>query len=143
MYLPTDRTWQSCRPLNDWVIAKAEARVTKTSGGIHLPDQIVAVERVMPVSARILRVGRTASKKVGITLEPGMRFCLRGFLKDAFHEFAEEDGLRVFMVKADDILAILDDDTIQVGSFVGTTVASLSDSIHTDETVSFKTAEVG
>lgn len=117
MHMPTDRTWQQCDPIGDWVIARTEKRVTKTSGGIHLPDQIVSVERVMPVAARILKVGKRASEKLGIGLEPGMRFAFRGFLKDAFHEFADDDGLRVFMIKSSDILAIIDD-TVQVGEFV-------------------------
>lgn len=118
MYLPTERTWQSCRPLGDWVIAKADPRVKKTAGGIFLPDQIVAVERGMEGTGRILKVGKTAAKKAGFGIEPGMRFCFRGFLKDAFHEFADEDDRRIFMLKADDILAIIGEE-VQMGAFSG------------------------
>ena len=117
MDMPTQRTWQVCRPLNHWLIVKADPRVKKTAGGIHLPDQIVQVERVMEGTGRIVKVGSRAHEKVGVPLEPGMRICFRGFLKDAFHEFAEDDGCRVFMLKADDVIAIIGED-IQMGAFI-------------------------
>lgn len=118
MHLPTDRDWREWRPLGDWVVAKADPRVKKTAGGIHLPDQIVAIERVMEGTARILKVGSKARLRVGFGIEPGMRICFRGFLKDAFHEFADDDGCRVFMLKADDILAVIDED-VEMGAFSG------------------------
>lgn len=118
MWMPTNRSWKNCRPIGDWIIAKADPRVKKTAGGIHLPDQIVTVERAMEGTARILKVGRDAAKKVGFPLEPGMRFCFRGFLKDAFHEFEDEDGCRIFMLKADDVLAVIDEE-VQMGAFSG------------------------
>lgn len=118
MHLPTERTWQSCRPLGDWIIAKADPRVKKTAGGIFLTDEIVSIERVMEGMARILKVGKTAAKTAGFGLEPGQRFCFRGFLKDAFHEFADEDGCRIFMLKADDVLAIIGEE-VQMGAFSG------------------------
>lgn len=117
MNMPTNRSWKICRPIGEWVIAKADPRVKKTAGGIHLPEQITGLERVMEGTARILKVGRDAAKVVGFALEPGMRFCFRGFLKDAFHEFEEEDGCRVFMLKSADILAIIDED-VQMGAFL-------------------------
>lgn len=117
MYLPTTRSWKDWKPCGEWVIAKADPRVKKTAGGIHLPDQIVTVERAMEGTARILKVGQDAARAVGFPLEPGMRFCFRGFLKDAFHEFEDEDGCRIFMLKSADILAIIDDE-IQMGAFL-------------------------
>ncbi len=116
MYLPTDRSWKDWRPLRDWLFVKADPRVKKTAGGIVLPDQIIAVERVMEGTGRILKLGKTVSSKVGAVLEEGDRICFRGFLKDAFHEFAEDDGCQVFMLKADDILAVISDD-VQMGAF--------------------------
>jgi co-chaperonin GroES (HSP10) len=117
MHLPTDRDWHDWRPIRAWVFVKADPRVKKTAGGIHLPDQIVQVERVMEGTGRVLRVGNEVEKTCGYLVKEGDRICFRGFLKDAFHEFKEEDGCRIFMLKADDILAVIDED-IQMGEFI-------------------------
>ncbi len=116
MHGPTTRSWREWRPWRDWLFVKADPRVKKTAGGIHLPDQIVAVERLMEGTGRVLKVGGYVEKRIGTLIREGDRICFRGFLKDAFHEFLEEDGCRVFMMKADDIMALLDDD-VQMGAF--------------------------
>lgn len=111
--------WQDWRPRNKWIIVKADPRVKKTKGGIELPDRIVAVERVMEGTGRILRVGdrhQIVQATCGVELEPGMRICFRGFLKDAFQEFEQEDGCPVFLLRAEDVMAIIGDD-VEMGAF--------------------------
>jgi len=104
--------WKQFHPLKTWVVVKADSRVKKTKGGIELPDQLLLVERKMEGTGHLLKVGGEASKKVGTALEPGMRVCYRGFLKDAFQEFGkDEDGCPVFLLKAEDLLAVIDEDT--------------------------------
>lgn len=117
MNLPTTRKWSDWKPMKDWVFVKCDPRVKRTSGGIHLPDEIVAVERVMEGTGRVLSVGSGVEEKIGCLLKAGERICFRGFLKDAFHEFEEEDGCRVFMLKAQDVLAVIDDE-VQMGEFI-------------------------
>jgi co-chaperonin GroES (HSP10) len=117
MYLPTERSWKDWRPIQKWVFVKADPRVKKTAGGIHIPDSGVAVERAMEGTGRVLKVGPEVAKTIGFGLEPGMRICYRGFLKDAFHEFADEGGCRIFMLRAEDVMAVIDDE-IQMGAFV-------------------------
>lgn len=119
--LPVDGKlyWRQWRPIHKWLFVKADPRVKKTPGGIHLPDQQLAVERVMEGTGRLLKVGNQEEilNAVGATLEPGMRICYRGFLKDAFQEFErDEDGLTIFMLRAEDVMAIIDDD-ITMGAF--------------------------
>jgi co-chaperonin GroES (HSP10) len=92
--------------------------VKQTKGGIILTDSLVGVERVMEGTGHVLRVGNDVAKTLGYGLETGMRICYRGFLKDAssmeFHP--HEDGCAVFMLRAEDILAVIDAD-VQMGAF--------------------------
>jgi len=107
--------WRQLCPRNTWVIVKADPRVKKTKGGIELPDQLLLAERLMEGTGCILKVGSEASKAVGTALTPGMRICYRGFLKDAFQEFArDDDDCPIFLLKAEDILAIIVND-VQMG----------------------------
>lgn len=111
--------WRSLRPLRLWLVVKADPRVKKTKGGIELPDMTIGVERVMEGTGRLLRVGdrEEIRKTIGYDLEPGMRICYRGFLKDVFHEFVpDEDGQVVFLLNAKDVLAVVDDD-VGMGAF--------------------------
>ena len=111
--------WQQWRPLHKWLFVKADPRVKKTQGGIVLPDQQVAVERVMEGTGRILKIGNAEEIRntVGADLEPGMRICYRGFLKDAFQEFEkDEDGCAIFMLRAEDVMAIIGED-VTMGAF--------------------------
>ena len=105
------------RPLHKWVVVKADPRVKKTSGGIELPDMMLAAERVMEGTGKVLSVGRKVADTCCFPLEPGMRVCFRGFLKDVTaREFLPIDDCPVFMLQADDILAVIDDD-VQMGVF--------------------------
>lgn len=111
--------WQDWNPVHKWVFVKGDPRVKKTKGGIVLPEQQVAVERVMEGTGRILKVGNRDEirQAVGIDLEPGMRICYRGFLKDAFQEFgSDEDGCPIFMLRAEDVMAVIGDD-VEMGAF--------------------------
>jgi co-chaperonin GroES (HSP10) len=111
--------WRHWSPLKKWVMVKADPRVKKTKGGIHLTEELVAVERVMEGTGRILKVGNNDDilKAVGVSLEPGMRICYRGFLKDAFQEFGkDDDGCDVFLLRAEDVIAVIGDDVL-MGAF--------------------------
>jgi co-chaperonin GroES (HSP10) len=111
--------WQQCRLRHKWIIVKADPRVKKTRGGIELPDQQVAVERVMEGTGRILSIGNRQEIRdcVGDDLEPGMRICFRGFLKDAFQEFErDEDGCPIFLLRAEDVMAIIPEG-VTMGAF--------------------------
>jgi co-chaperonin GroES (HSP10) len=102
--------WKKYRPLNDWVLVKDDKRPSETKGGIVLPDQQLLAERVMEGTGTVLKVGHLVKEKLGVSLEPGERVCFRGFLKDVFHEFNEEDGCRVFVLRAADVLMIIPKD---------------------------------
>jgi co-chaperonin GroES (HSP10) len=109
--------WQTTRPLHKWIIVKADPRVKKSAGGIHLPDGQVMAERVMEGTGRILKLGNRDEifKACSFHLEPGMRICYRGFLKDAWKEyFDREDDCDVFLLAASDVLAVIDD-SVQMG----------------------------
>lgn len=107
--------WRSFRPLPKWVLVKADPRVKQSKGGIVLPDQQILAERRMEGTGHLLKVGAAVSKMVGYGLEPGMRICYRGFLKDAFSEFVrDEDNCPIFVLRAEDILAVIDE-TVQMG----------------------------
>lgn len=111
--------WRNWSPRNKWLFVKADPRVKKTRGGIELPDQQVAVERVMEGTGRLLKVGdrQMIRDAIGDDLEPGMRICFRGFLKDAFQEFEkDEDGCPIFLLRAEDVMAVIGDD-ITMGAF--------------------------
>lgn len=109
-------SWKDWRPINKWVIVKADPRVKKTKGGIILTEELTGVERVMEGTGRVLKLGGEVCKTLGYGLEPGHRICYRGFLKDAFKEFDEEDGCTIFLLRAEDVLAIISDD-VEMGAF--------------------------
>ncbi len=110
--------WRQWRPVHKWIFVKADPRIKKTRGGIELPEKQVMVERVMEGTGRILKIGNKEEilEATGAILEPGMRICFRGFLKDAFQEFEREDDCPVFMLRAEDVMAIIGED-INMGAF--------------------------
>lgn len=110
--------WRQWHPIHKWLFVKADPRVKQSAGGILLPDKQVMVERVMEGTGRLLKVGNRNEIRdtVGADLEPGMRICYRGFLKDAFSEFEKEDGCDVFMLRAEDVIAIIGDE-VTMGAF--------------------------
>lgn len=114
--MPAPYKWQEFRPLNDWVVVKADKRKTETKGGIVLPEKELMAERVTEGTGTILKVGPTTKKTIGVMLEPGERICFRGFLKDVFHEFEPEEGCIVFMLRAVDVLMTIDQG-VDVGIF--------------------------
>jgi co-chaperonin GroES (HSP10) len=115
-----DIQWRTFRPLHKWLLIKSDPRVKQTKGGIHLTDELTGVERVMEGTGRILKVGNREEIREAtgnMDLEPGMRVCFRGFLKDAFHEFAkDEDGCQIFLLRAEDIMAVVEDE-VTMGAF--------------------------
>lgn len=112
--------WKKFTPHGKWVVVKADPRLKKTSGGIVLPDMQLQAERVMEGTGHILKVGKDRKgieKACGQMLEAGQRIFFRGFLKDAFQEFAtDDDGLAIFLLRAEDIMGIIDEDVV-MGTF--------------------------
>jgi co-chaperonin GroES (HSP10) len=116
MYLPTQRSYKDWRPYGKWIFVKADPRVKKTAGGIYLTDEITGIERVMEGTGKVLKIGPEVEKTVGYKVAEGDRIVFRGFLKDAFHEFKDEDECRVFMLRAEDVIALIGDD-VSMGAF--------------------------
>ena len=108
--------WKTFRPMNDWVLVKEDPRKVETKGGIVLPDIQLMAERVTEGTGVLLKVGSGVKKTLGHDLEPGERICYRGFLKDVYHDFEPEDGCRVFILKAADIMMTVDKN-LDVGVF--------------------------
>lgn len=109
-------------PKGKWVVVKADPRVKKTKGGIELPEMQLQAERVMEGTGHILKVGSDREGILnatgGVMLEPGMRIFYRGFLKDAFYDFTtDDDGQTIFLLRAEDIMGIIEDDDVQMGAF--------------------------
>ena len=109
--------WKEWRPHAKWVFVKADERVKKTKGGIILTDELTGVEKVMEGSGRLLKVGSEVRDTIGYPVEPGMRIMYRGFLKDAFQDFGKEDDCDIFMLRAEDLLCVIEDDETKVGFF--------------------------
>ena len=103
-------TWQEFRPYGKWVLVKEDPRKTETKGGLVLPDIELRAEKVMEGTGVVLKLGSQVKEVLGSTLEPGHRICFRGFLKDAFHEFKPEDGCRVFLLRAEDVMMVIPKD---------------------------------
>lgn len=120
--MPIDLT--RFRPRGKWLVVKADPRVKKTKGGIELPQMQLKAERVMEGTGHILKVGNDREGILdatgGVMLEPGMRIFYRGFLKDAScQEFAtDEDGLSIFLLRAEDALGIIEDEDTRMGYYV-------------------------
>ncbi len=110
--------WRKTRPRRSWVLVKTDPRVKQSKGGIQLPDSGVLAERTMEGTGVVLRIGSDVCDTVNFGLEAGMRICYRGFMKDASASFFEkhEDGCQVFMIHADDILAVIDEG-VEMGAF--------------------------
>ncbi len=90
-------------PYGHWVLVKADPRVKKTSGGIHLPDKLVGVERVMEGTGVVLRVGKKVKD-----VRPEDHVAFRGFLKDVTAGMiGQEDGCDVFLIREEDLLAVI------------------------------------
>lgn len=111
-----EQDWTKARPRSNCVIVRADPRVKKTKGGIVLPEQMLAVERVMEGTGRLVAVGSEVSKVLGEELKVGDRICYRGFLKDAAPVAKTEDGCQIFVLRAEDVLAVISDDT-GIGEF--------------------------
>ncbi len=77
----------------------------------------------MEGTGRILKVGSDREGILnatgGVMLESGMRIFYRGFLKDAScQEFdVGEDGQPIFVLRAEDVLGLIEDDSVQMGAY--------------------------
>jgi len=110
------RRWQEWRPYAKWLFVREDQRREITKGGIVLPQSETGAERVDEGTGVILKLGPEVAKTTGVALEPGQRICFRGFLADVFHEFEQEGGGRVFMIRAEDVMAVIDKD-VTMGAY--------------------------
>lgn len=117
---PAPFRWRLWNPLGKWIFVKADPRIKETAGGIILPDQLLGVERVMEGSGHIVKIGNPKDilQSAGVPLEVGMRICYRGFLKDVFQfdREKEDDNCIVFMLRAEDVMAIIGEE-VTLGAF--------------------------
>lgn len=99
-------------PYKKWVMVKADPRVKKTAGGIHLTDELVKIERVMEGTGRVLAIG---SEVVDVVV--GDRVAYRGFLKDVSRGMIiREDDCDIFLIRTEDLLAVIGEG-ITMGAF--------------------------
>ncbi len=105
------------RPLGSWIVVKTDPRTKQTKGGIILTEEFTRVERLMEGTGHVLSVGRGVGRELAFPLEPGMRICYRGFVKDASSPIFEKiDDCEIFLLHARDALAVIDADT-RMGAF--------------------------
>lgn len=100
--------WKTFRPLHKWLVVRADPRSRVTRGGIELPEQLTKAEIVTENTGTILKMGGEVRDAAGVPIEPGDRIVFRGFLKDAFHDFEVDGDETVFLLRIEDVLAIID-----------------------------------
>lgn len=99
-------------PHKKWVMVKADPRVKKTAGGIHLTDELIGVERVMEGTGRVLAAGSECED-----VKAGDRVAYRGFLKDVSRGMiAREDDCDIFLIREEDLLAVIGEG-VTMGAF--------------------------
>lgn len=99
-------------PYKRWVMVKADPRVKKTAGGIHLTDELVKVERVMEGTGRVLQIGSKVDE-----VRENDRIVFRGFLKDVSRGMIErEDDCDIFLLRVEDVIAVIGDG-VTMGAF--------------------------
>ncbi len=99
-------------PHKKWCMVKADHRVKKTAGGIHLTDELVKVERVMEGTGRVLAVG---SEVIDVVVDDRVAF--RGFLKDVSRGMiAREDDCDIFLIRTEDLIAVIGEG-VSMGAF--------------------------
>jgi len=107
--------WKTVHPYGKWLMVKADPRVKKTAGGIHLTDELVAVERVMEGTGRILAQGSEVRQEEDINV--GDRVAYRGFLKDVSRGYiAREDDCDIFLIRVEDLIAVIGEG-VTMGAF--------------------------
>lgn len=114
-----NKEWFSSKPMPSWVLAKEDKRVDEI-GGILLTQTLTGAERVGHSTSRIVRAGEDVPMLLGLEdtrVEDlvGKRILHRDYLKDAwkFGPHPDEDDDRVyFLIKADDIAALVPDEAV-------------------------------
>jgi co-chaperonin GroES (HSP10) len=107
------------RVKDSWAVVLMDERVEQLASGIILAT-VTAAEKVTEGAATLVRIGE-GKKNRELGLEPGMRICLRSYLKYANAIPNEETwpsgtGKEYFILNVDDILAIVPDGA-QVGVY--------------------------
>lgn len=106
------------KPMPNWVAIKATPRPSSI-GSILLPDQYLLSERKSEQAAIVVAIPSTCytkkNKPMSCPVNVGDRILFRGFLKDLNKV---TDGDEVYsLVHHQDILAVVDDDSISVGVY--------------------------
>jgi co-chaperonin GroES (HSP10) len=107
------------RVRDSWAVVLMDERQDTLASGIYLPT-VTAAEKVTEGAGMLVRVGE-GKKNRELGLEPGMRICLRSYLKYANAIPNEEtwpsgQGKEYFILNVDDILAIVPEG-VQVGVY--------------------------
>lgn len=99
-------------PHRKWVLVKADPRMKKTAGGIHLTDELIKVERVMEGTGRVIAIG---SEVEDVAVND--RVVFRGFLKDVSRGMiAKEDDCDFMLIRTEDLMAVIGED-VTMGAF--------------------------
>lgn len=97
---------KNVHPYKRWVLVKADPRVKKTAGGIHLTENLIGVERVMEGTGEVLQRGGAVLDEDGVKV--GDKVCYRGFLKDISRDMIKrEDDCDIFFLRVEDIMAVI------------------------------------
>ena len=107
------------RVRNGWAVVLMDERQELLSSGIFLPT-VTQAEKLTEGSATIIRLG-AGEKADRLGLAPGMRICLRSYLKHANVIPTDEawpsgQPKEYFILNLDDILVVMDAG-VQVGVF--------------------------
>lgn len=107
------------RVRDSWAVVLMDERQETLASGIYLPT-VTAAEKVTEGAGVLVRLG-VGEKNSLLGLEPGMRICLRSYLKYANAIPNEEtwpsgQPKEYFILNVDDILAVVPDG-VQVGVY--------------------------
>lgn len=107
------------KPLRSWVLIKAMDRPNRI-GSILLPDQYLLAERLQESTGTVVAVPSECWTKdnkgpIKLPLKTGDHILFRGFLKDL--NTIETDEGTLSLLHFQDILAIVDDPTVNVGVY--------------------------
>jgi co-chaperonin GroES (HSP10) len=100
-------TWNQFRPMGKWMVVKEDPEQCVTAGGIFLTETRPMAADVGYFTGTVLKVGKEVEDALGIN-PLGLKICHRKYLADVIR-FGEphEDGCSVFLMKSDDVEAIV------------------------------------
>lgn len=93
------------KPVSDHIILKPIDRETTTASGIIIPD---TVDKDRPEQGKVLSVGpgkfTDDGKRQPVDIHPGQKVLFKKYAPDEF----EVDGATYLVIKADDVIAIVE-----------------------------------